>query len=623
ERIRQQEKIARLSRINAVSSSINATIVRVRERRELFREACRIAVEQGEFRMVWVGIPDAINEKVNPIAWMGFEDEYLDEVGLAMAHVTEDHGAAGQALREKKLIVANNIETDPHIIYKREALSRGYRSLVALPMLVRNQVAAVMVLYATQPDFFDDQELRLLSNLASDLSFALDHIEKEEQLSYLSYYDALTGLPNRTLFRDRLNQLVCAAELEQSKLAVLLIDLERFRHINETLGRQAGDEVLKLIAGRIQQALPDGSGPGRIGGDSFAIIIPAVKEESDVAHIVEEKILHSFLQPLTIAGVEIRTPAKCGIAVFPNDGSDADTLIMNAEAAVKKAKELGDKYSFYTSQIHDRIAERLTLENKLRRALEEEEFILHYQPKVDLRTRRITGLEALVRWQSPEHGLMPPATFIPILEETGLIVEVGHWIMEKAAADYRSLLAKGLIPPRIAVNVSTLQLRQKGFVEAITQAIGNADQSCDIDIEVTETLIMEDFDGSIERLRKLRSMGVTIALDDFGTGFSSLGYLVKLPIDCLKIDRSFITDMTTSSDNLAIVSAVISLAHSLNLKVIAEGVETEEQANLLALLKCDEIQGYYFSRPVPLERIEAMLREPPIASGKLQAPMNS
>ena len=610
ERMRQEEKIARLSRINTVSSSINATIVRMRNRQELFNDACRIAIQQGEFKMAWIGLVDPISLKIKPAAWGGCGENFIDTIGVKPKHFPDDHGTAERACREKRPIVANSLETDLPIVHKESSSPKTYRSLIALPLEVGGKVVAVMMLYALPADFFDDQELKLLNNLAADISFALDHLEKEERLSYLSYYDALTGLPNRTLFCDRLNQLIHAAGLEKSKVALLVIDIERFRNINETLGRHAGDELLTLIARRLETLLPDGTGPARITSDCFAVAFPCATEESAIAHMVEEKVLGSFLQPLMIANVEVRTPAKFGIALFPNDGLDGDALIMNAEAALKKAKDFGDKYSFYTPQMHTRIAKRLTLENKLRRALEEKQFVLHYQPKVDLKTSRVTGLETLIRWQSPEYGLVSPDTFIPLLEETGLIVEVGRWVMEKAAADHRALLDKGLSPPRIAINVSALQLRQKGFVDEIAHAIEKVDgDDCDLDIEVTESLIMDDLEGSIEKLQEIRRMGVTVALDDFGTGFSSLGYLIRLPVDCLKIDRTFIVNMANHANSVAIVSAVISLAHSLNLKVVAEGVETLEQANLLELLKCDEIQGYFFSHPVPLPQIETMLKE--------------
>ncbi len=613
ELLQQEEKISRLHRINTVSSGINAIIVRVRDRQELFRQACRIAVEQGQFRMAWIGLATSSTTKVKPMAWMGFEGGYLDEVELSLRNVTEDHGAAGQALRSKSLVVANDIESDSRVVFKAEALSRGYRSLVALPLLVEDEVVAVMVLYASQRDFFDDQELALLSDLAEDISFALDHIEKEEKLNYLSYYDALTGLPNRTLFRDRLSQLVQTAPSDgSSSVAVLLIDLERFRSVNDTLGRPAGDELLKFMAQRLGEVMDDMIGPARIGGDYFAIALPNVKDEAAVAQIVEQRILAPLARPLMIADVELRIQPKLGIALFPIDGPDADTLIMNADAALKKAKEGGEKHLFYVPQIHTRIAERLTLENRLRRALEEEQFVLHYQPKVDLNSNHITGLEALIRWQSPELGLVMPNTFIPLLEETNLILEVGRWVLRKAVADYQALLLKGLQPPRIAVNVSALQLRHKGFVGDVMDVIKKGGGSTGLDLEVTESLLMEDMEGTIVKLNKLKEMGVRIALDDFGTGFSSLSYLVRLPIDFLKIDQTFIANMSNNPGNIAIVSAVISLAHSLKLKVVAEGAETQEEVNLLRQLKCDEMQGYVFSRPISLQQIEVML------NGRLQ-----
>lgn len=611
ERIRHEEKIARMSRIHTVLSEINAAIVRVHNRKDLFRQICRIAVEQGGFRMAWTGLPDHSGVQVRPVAWMGFEEGYLDEVDFCLRNAAEDLGAAGQALRDKKMIVISNIETDPQgKAFKAEALRRGYRSLVVLPLLVEGEVVAVMVLYAAQPDFFDEQELKLLNNLAGDISFALDHLAREERLDYLSHHDPLTKLPNRALFQDRLGQYLQIAGQEDRKLAVLFIDLERFRNINETLGRQAGDELLKLIAGRLTVALRNCGEPARIGSDCFAITIPDVKDEADIAHLVEEKICRALLQPLTLAEVELRITAKVGIAVFPTDGDSAETLIMNAESSLKKAKTASERYLFYTPQMHTRVAEQLTLEHQLRRALEEEQFVLYYQPKVSLADGHITSMEALIRWQSPELGLVSPGTFVPLLEETGLILDVGRWVLEKAAVDYSTLLTEQIKPPRIAVNVSALQLRQKGFVKEFADTF----EKGGLDLEVTETLLMEDLEGSVAKLNLIRTMGVGIALDDFGTGFSSLSYLVKLPIDYLKIDRAFIINMTQGANDMTIVSAVIALAHSLGLKVIAEGVETEQQANLLRLLKCDEMQGYFFSRPISLKDIQIMLSNTASAS---------
>lgn len=610
ERKNQEAKIARLSRIHAVLSNINSAIVRIRDSQELFKEACRIAVEHGKFKMAWVGLAFPGIRKAKPVAWMGFEEGYLDEVGLQLRDVTEDNGMGGRALQNKKILVANDVQTDPKVVFKNEALKRGYRSLAALPLLVGGEAVGVFVLYAGEANYFDDEEVKLLSELAADISFALDHIEKEEKLDYLAYYDALTGLPNRTLFRDRLHQHIKVAQQDGRMLAVMVTDLERFANINNTFGRQAGDLLLKQIAERLKGSFADPEALARTGEDNFAVFIRGPKEAAEVAHIAEVEVMGSFSLPFSLNGDELGIPVKAGIALFPADGTDADTLLANAEAALKKAKTSAQTYLFYAPEMNARVAEKLKLENKLRRALEEQQFILYYQPKIELASGRITGLEALIRWNDPDTGLVPPFKFIPILEETGMILDVGSWVIEKALSDYRQMLAKGLAAPRIAVNVSQIQLRHKGFVSQVRQALEKgADGKPGLDLEITESLIMEDIEANIEKLRTVREMGLGIAIDDFGTGYSSLSYIAKLPVDTLKIDRSFIIDLGGSSESMTIVSTMISLAHSLNLKVVAEGVETEEQSKLLRLLRCDQMQGYLYSPPVPLERIEVMLME--------------
>jgi EAL domain-containing protein (putative c-di-GMP-specific phosphodiesterase class I) len=321
--------------------------------------------------------------------------------------------------------------------------------------------------------------------------------------------------------------------------------------------------------------------------------------------------MEAFLEhPFRLNDAVFRIAAKVGVALFPDDGADADTLFKNAESALKKAKLSGDKHLFYAPEFNAQIAQKLTLENKLHRALEQGQLVLHYQPKVNLKSGQICGLEALMRWNDPETGLVPPMKFIPLLEETGMILEAGRWALAKAASDSLAWQSKGLRVLRIAVNVSPIQLQQKDFVGMVAQVISGAGNTAvELELEITESLIMQDIEANIQKLRGIREMGIEVAIDDFGTGYSSLSYIAKLPVNALKIDRAFIINMTSNSDDLSIVSTIISLAHSLNLRVIAEGVETEEQANLLRLLKCDEIQGYLFSPAVPAERIEEFLRE--------------
>jgi EAL domain-containing protein (putative c-di-GMP-specific phosphodiesterase class I) len=342
-----------------------------------------------------------------------------------------------------------------------------------------------------------------------------------------------------------------------------------------------------------------------MGADQFAVVLPDVSHEAGVARSIEKTLAAFLNHAFSLNDVVYRIAAKAGVALFPDDGTDADTLFKNAEAALKKAKVSGDRYLFYARKMTETVAGSLGIENRLRQALEQEQFVLHYQPKVNLVTSKITGAEALIRWNDPQIGLVPPARFIPILEEIGLIHEVGRWALHKAIEDYQRWRSAGLMAVRIAVNVSPLQLRSRSFITEIEEAISmSPEAAAGLELEITESLIMEDVDHSIISLLAIRAMGVTIAIDDFGTGFSSLNYLFKLPVDTLKIDRAFVVDMTSGSGGLTLVSVIVNLAHALKLKVVAEGVETEAQLRQLRLLHCDEMQGYLFGKPVPVDIFE-------------------
>ncbi len=615
ERKRAEEKVKRLNRIYAVLSGISTTIVRIHDRQELFAEACRIAVEHGQFRMAWIGLPDPNGECATPVAKAGFEEGYLDKISLPVKDGAPDaYGPAARALREKTPVICNDIGADPLMARWREAaLQRGYRSLVVFPLVV-GKVVGLLALYASEKDFFDAEEMRLLAEIAGDISFALDHIEKEERLNYLAYYDVVTGLPNRTLFHDRLNQLLHAAKKQGEedrgrKVAVVLLDLERFHAVNETVGRAAADVLLKQVAERLSGGRLGPDHLARINADIFAAVLGDIERDEEAVYFVEQRVIAMLHQPFSVDGQELRISAKAGIALFPADGGDADALLRNAEAALIKAKFSGDKYLFYTPEINARVAENLSLENKLRQAVEKEEFVLHYQPKVELEKRAIVGVEALIRWQSPELGLVPPLRFIPLLEETGMILEVGAWALRRAVLDHRHWMEMGLAAPRIAVNVSMIQLRQREFIDVLRAAIGEDGSASGIDLEITESLIMDNVQDNITKLQTIRDMGIGIAIDDFGTGYSSLAYLAKLPVQTLKIDRAFIITMLKDPNAMLLVQTMISLAHSLRLKVVAEGVDEEEQATMLRLLRCDEMQGYLFSPAVPAEQIERFLRE--------------
>ena len=418
-------------------------------------------------------------------------------------------------------------------------------------MRAENAVVAAASLRAKEPNFFDQEELALLAEMVANLEFALELAAKQERVNYLALYDPLTDLPNRTLFQDRLTQALEAARRSGSMLALSVFNIERFKGINDTFGQRVGDEVLRTVAKRMRAVVGDVNRVARLGGDLFAVMYPSIQDASNAARILEESGAEVIGRSLQIEGRELKITAKAGIALYPDDGVDADTLFRNAEASLKRAKETGDRFLFYAPHINARVAEQVDLENRLRRAVERRELFLHYQPKIELVSKRIVGVEALMRWVGPNNVLMSPARFVPVLEETGMILEAGRQALEMAASVYRDWKAQGLGAPRIAVNVSALQLRQRGFVDDVRAALGAGDSG--VDLEITESLLMDDIEQSIRKLRALREGGASIALDDFGTGNSSLAYMSRLPIDTVKIDRSFIRGMTENADHTSIV----------------------------------------------------------------------
>ena len=433
-----ERRIKRLNRVYAVLSAINSLIVRVHDREELFREACRIAVEVGAFKMAWIGVSDPTTLEGRVVAWFGGQEGYVDLVRLTARDGTPDSDRpACRALRQPQAVICNDIATDPSLAPLREdLLSRGHRSVGYFPLTSTGRPEAVIALYAGEAGVFDDEETRLLSELAGDISFALDHLEKESRLSYLAYYDALTGLANRVLFLERVGQYIRSAVTGGHRLALFLIDLERFRNINESLGRAAGDALLKQVAEVLTRFAGDAGLLARVGADLFAAVLPEVKGDGDLARLVEKATAAFLDHPFRLNDAVFRIGARGGIALFPDDGADADTLYRNAEAALKRAKKDGERYVFYAQGMTEAVAEKLTLESQLREALEKEEFVLHYQPKVNLASGGLVGAEALIRWNDPRTGLVPPGRFIPVLEETGLIHDVGRWALGKAIEDY-------------------------------------------------------------------------------------------------------------------------------------------------------------------------------------------
>jgi diguanylate cyclase (GGDEF)-like protein/PAS domain S-box-containing protein len=599
ERKEQEQRIARLTRIRAMLGGVNAAIVRLSERASLLEECCRSAVVDGGLALALIATADDKSSPLSIAAFAGGNAELARSIGEELTQgVAAPGSVVDRLLRTEQAVVLHDVAEHTELAFARALLDAGCRAAAFLPLVSAGMAEGVFVLVAEEAGFFDGQEVRLLSELADNVAFALDHVAKSERLRFLAYYDELTGLPKRDLLVDRLSQWLHARLKDGGRLALLLVDISRFRHVNETLGRRAGDELLVNVTERLKKMLGEEDTLARFDSNGFGLLLPAAGDESEIASWVERTLVRGLNPCFMVSETELRIAVRVGVAVYPADGKDGDTLIANAEAALKAAKAKGSPCEFYAPSMNERVAEKLTLETKLRRAIEQEEFLLHYQPKIDLKTGLIVGLEALIRWQDPTRGLIAPGSFIPVLEETGLILDVGAWVLNRAAAQYAEWAGAGLSPPRIAVNVSAIQLSQRAFVASVDQALArHPAASGGLDIEITESVLMEDFGGSIEKLGALKKKGVCIAIDDFGTGYSSLGYLSRLPIDALKVDRSFIVRMSEDPQEMTIVSTIISLAHSLDLKVIAEGVETNDQARLLRLLKCDQIQGYLVGRP--------------------------
>jgi diguanylate cyclase (GGDEF)-like protein len=634
ERCKAEQKVASLNRVYAVLSSINATIVRVHDRLELFTESCRIAVELGKFRLAWIGVLEADGTQLRPLAWQSDSDsDTHGDCDQQFAAAQRDPldaqaGWIGQALRERSVTVCKDTTAPGGVFFPPDLVARGCRSQAVFPLRVSGGMAAVLVLCAAEPDFFaEETELDLLKEMAGDIAFALEYIGKTEQLDYLAYYDAVTGLANRSLIQDRLNQLLQdgRADGEPTQVGLLLIDIERFKNINDTFGRHVGDILLKRVAGRLAEALGSPDRLARLGNAHFAALLGTLKDATDVARLLDDTILPNLAQAFTVEGKELHLDFRTGVALFPSDGGNAETLLAHAETALRMARAGEERYMFYASPMNARVTQQLLLENKLRRALERKEFVLYYQPKVSLFDGSVVGLEALIRWNDPQSGLVPPGEFIPLLEVTGMIVEVGRWVLEQALADVSAWQASGLEPPRVAVNVSTMQLRRKDFVQTLESVLTDPHghlRRLGLDLEITESVLMMDVEASIQKLNAARDMGLKISIDDFGTGYSSLSYLKRLPIDYLKIDQSFVRDITTDPNAAAICISIIDLAHNLKMKVVAEGVEIEGQMNYLRRHHCDEMQGYLFSRPLPnaectqLLASQKKLRLPPLPDGE-------
>jgi len=610
DRVEQERKIARLSRVRAVTSGISSATLRLRDRNELLQEACRVATIEGVFPLAWVNAIDAHGNRGEMIAWHGDERAValIAKLGQPQGWAEEDRPSV-RAVRARRCVVVNDVASDPTMAAVRDEMLVGaFRSSAAFPLFVDGNVVAVLVLLASERDFFDAEEIALLESLAADLSYALDYIDKSERLDYLASYDTLTGLPNVRLFGDRLEQFVNASRAERAPVCVVVLDLERFTQINDSLGRSAGDELLRQVAARFGEFLIEPYTLGRVAADTFAAATP--NDSRSVVTTLRERMFDALKQPFDIDGREVRITAQAGIAVYPADGDNGHNVFKNAEAALKLAKSSGKHYLYYSAEMNVRIAKRIAFEEQLRIAVAKQQFVLHYQPRVDMISGELVGAEALIRWQHPDKGLVAPSNFITVAEETGLIVPIGAWAIDAVCAQQAAWIAAGINTVPIAVNLSPVQFDKDDLLKSVSDALARHRLDAHhLELELTESTVMNDSAAAIKTLQALRKAGVNLALDDFGTGYSSLALLKRFPFRSVKIDQSFVVDITRNAEDAAIATAIIAMAHRLNLKVVAEGIETQGQFNYLRAQGCDEMQGNFFSPAVAKETFESQLRD--------------
>ena len=609
----QMTHTERLNRILSVLSAINRAIVRIRDRKALLDEICRIAVERGQFAGAWIAVPDRETNSVRAVAFAGIGQEFIDGLNVSLdPDNPRGRGMSATALQEKTHIVLNDVLGYPDMAPWRDMLTaHDFRSGASFPILVEGKAEAVLSLYTHEVDFFDEGEIRLLQELAGDAALALEVMHKEQRLHHLSYFDQLTGLPNRALCEDRLAQAIKRNAFHKRNLGVMIIRINRFRQINDFGGWPAGDAVLKHVAGYILRLLREGDTVARHGDNEFAVVLTDARDTSDVV-AVTDKILAGFPRVVVFGEHEIVAAVSAGIAIYPNDASDAPDLMHKAQSALDSlAGTGGNAFTFYSSAINSKAHERHHIESELYHALERGELALHYQPIVALGSGRLEGAETLMRWMSPALGNVPPAVFAPIAEETGLIVPIGYWILEQACLQLRVWDEQGLPGIRVSVNVSVHQLRESKFLDRVAEIFsrtGFDPSTFSLGMEITENELISNMDRSIPVLLELRRLGIALSIDDFGTGYSSLSYLRELPVETLKVDISFVRTLTTNPDSAAITKGIVALAHGLGLGVVAEGVETEEQLAALREMGCDKAQGFLFSRALPSADFERLLR---------------
>ncbi len=612
ERKAQESRIARLSRLRRMIGAIQSAMLRRGERGDLLRAACQIAVEDGDFVRAWVVELEAASGAYRLSAAIDTRDGMVVAPGQLFDPEKNANSIGTRALRSARTVVINQLVPDDLFPIDQTCATSPTRlaSATALPLFVAGKVDCVLVLMAEEADFFDAEEVELLEWVTRDLSYALEHIDTISRLQHLTYKDTLTGLMNQAAFHEKLAALDGEARSRRMRLCVCVFDIEHFREVNQQFGRAQGDLLLIAIAQRLRQAFGNGPDFARVGGDTFAVAELAVTD--DACGSLRTRVQACFATPFVLAGHEITLVARIGSASYPDPAEPHASVLdlAHARTALGLAKAENLRFLHFSRERHRSLGQVVSLEMQLREALEREQFVLHYQPKLDLVSGEIVAAEALIRWQHPERGLVMPGEFIGQAEQRRLIVPLGTWVLDKVCAQQAAWRAEGIPMVPVAANISAAQVDRGDLLQVVRAALErHALEAQWLELELTESAVMQDMARSISTLDQLRALGVSLALDDFGTGYSSLSHLKQLPFHRVKIDRGFVRDVTRSVEDSAIALAIIGIARSLHLKVVAEGVETEAQMRFLAAHQCDEMQGFFFSPPVPADVLARYLVE--------------
>ena len=606
-----ERRAQRLTGVLQMLSGINAAVVRIQDRREFLNEVCRLAHRLGGYSVAMVALIDPLTRVARAVASDGMQAE-ITARGVFTVSDSEDTDSSltGRVIRTGEAILCDDIEhTDQPVSGREKLLEGGIRALACLPLRVDQTPIGAFMVGVSESGLIGREELQLLNEVGGNLSFAMQYLDKQDAVNFLNYYDPLTALAKRALFCERLNRLLIRGTERPPRQAVVVFDIDHLSVINDSFGRNVGDRLLQGVAERLKAQFPDTERLAQLAGGTFVAAISLQTGSDRELQEIHRDVMRIFERPVSIEGRQIAVTAKCGFALFPESGREPNQLVQNAEAALKEAKAAGEPYLFHRLEMNSALAARVRMEHRLREALGNKQFELHYQPKVLLHTGKIESVEALLRWRDPERGLVAPGSFLAILESAGLMPAIGSWALNQAAADCREWRRAGLPPVRVAVNISPAELRRRGFEHEVVMAVGSLtdDSGWGIDIEVTEGALLGDSSDCVRALRFLRNAGIRIAIDDFGTGYSSLARLSELPIDTLKIDRVFTRRLPEDRRSGTLVETIIDLAHAFDMTTVAEGVETQGQLDFLRRAGCDESQGYLHSRPVPRAEFEQLL----------------